>query len=135
MGGHEVEFYVQCSEEEHKSSGLYSIQDDKWLTEPERKEPSINDAAVKAKTAEMMNLIDDAVVECNTAAPVEQLMDKLKKLRQSGLEEAGEFSTENLVFKTLRHNGYLEKLANCRTKAFDRELSIEDEEWANISED
>lgn len=133
IGGHEVEFYVQCSEEEHKSSGVYSIQNNKWNIEPERKEPTVDDTAVKAKTAEMMNAIDEVVVECNAAAPVEMLMEKLKKLRQSGLEEAGEFSTENLVFKTLRHNGYLKKLATCRTKAFDRELSIEDEEWSNFS--
>jgi predicted nucleotidyltransferase len=134
IGGHEVEFYVQCSEEDHMSSGVYSIQDEKWNVNPERKEPTVDDDAVKVKTAEMMNMIDTAVVECNIADTMEKLMDKLKKLRQSGLEEAGEFSTENLVFKTLRHNGYLKKLADCRTKAFDRELSIEDEEWSSLCE-
>ncbi|TFG94253.1 hypothetical protein E4H12_15510 [Candidatus Thorarchaeota archaeon] len=125
----EVEFYVQNSKEAHKSSGIYSIQDEEWLTKPEHKEPSIDDTAVRAKTAELMNSIDEVTGACTKASPVEALMEKLKKMRQAGLDEAGEFSVENLVFKQLRHNGYLEKMATCKTKAFDRELSIEDEEW------
>jgi hypothetical protein len=38
------------------------------------------------------------------------LRDKIKKMRQSGLEKGGEFSVENLSFKYLRNNNYLEKL-------------------------
>lgn len=131
MSGHEVEFYVQDSNEPHKASGVYSVQNDEWVTEPEHKEPEIDDAAIRAKSVEFMNQID-AVADCTKAAAVEDIMERLKKLRNAGLADAGEFSTENLVFKQLRHNGYLEKLSNCKTKSFDRELSIEDEEWGYL---
>jgi hypothetical protein len=55
-------------------------------------------------------------------------------MRKAGLEKGGEFSTENIVFKTLRSSGALEKLNNCKTSIFDRELSIEDEEWGQLGE-
>jgi len=130
--GHEVEFYVQDSKEPHKSSGVYSLTNGKWNVEPEQKKPSVDDIAVRTKASEMMNAIDEVTKECNQAVVVEQLMEKLKKMRLAGLEEAGEFSVENLVFKQLRHSGYLEKLSTCKTRAFDRELSVEDEEWSHL---
>ena len=40
----------------------------------------------------------------------------------------GEYSVENLAFKTLRRNGYLEKLSNAKTDAYDKMMSIEDKE-------
>jgi murein DD-endopeptidase MepM/ murein hydrolase activator NlpD len=51
--------------------------------------------------------------------------DKLKKYRQSGLEGGGELSYENLVFKYLRRNGYIEKLFNFENEKVDKELSLE----------
>lgn len=130
--GHDVEFYVQDMDETHTSTGVFSVENDEWIEKPEYKEPTVDDAAVKAKTADWMNKIDDVVNNCNKAEAVEKLMDKIRKLRQAGLDEAGEFSVENLAFKQLRYNGYLEKLANCKTRAFDRELSVEEEEWSNL---
>ena len=129
LHGHDAEFYVQDKNEPHHSTGIYSLSSDRWIVEPQHKEPDIDDAAVKAKAARLMNEIDEVTSGCNKAAEVERLMEKIKKMRQAGVAEAGEFSTENLVFKVLRYNGYLEKLATCKTRAFDRTLSIEDEEW------
>ena len=80
---------------------------------------------------ELQNLVDQEEYD-EVIKKVVIIKEKIKKMRSCGLEHGGEFSTENLVFKTLRHNGYLEKLATCKTKAFDRELSIEDEEWSNL---
>lgn len=128
--GFPVEFYVEGKGEEHHSSGIYSIQDDKWVVEPKHQEPSVDDSAVKAKAAEFIREIQDTL-SADRADAVEKMMDKIKKMRQSGLEQAGEFSTNNIVFKILRNGGWLEKLANCKTKAFDRDLSVEDEELSH----
>lgn len=127
--GHSVELYIQDKDEPHFALGMYSIMDGKWIKEPPHKEPTIDDAAVKAKAAELMKEIDNVTENCDKASAVEALMKRIKKIRQSGLEADGEFSVENLAFKVLRNNGYLEKLVSCRTKSFDRALSIEDEEW------
>jgi len=128
--GFPVEFYVEGSGDEHVSSGIYSVRDDKWVVEPQHKEPSVDDNAVKAKAAEMIREITD-VLSANKAEAVEKLMEKIRKMRQAGLSSKGEFSTENLVFKILRNDGWLEKMHEIKTKAFDRDLSIEDEEWSH----
>ena len=56
---------------------------------------------------------------------LETIKDKLKTYRQSGLENDGELSYENLVFKFLRRSGHIEKLFNALNDEVDKELSIE----------
>ena len=45
-------------------------------------------------------------------------------MRKSGLEKGGEFSIENLSFKYLRNNNYIERLHNIIQKTFDSNLSL-----------
>jgi hypothetical protein len=54
--------------------------------------------------------------------------DKLKKYRTDGLRKGGEQSYENLVFKYLRRNGYIEKLKNFESEFVDKKLSVEQTE-------
>lgn len=129
--GFPVEFYVEDSNEEHVSTGVYSLDNDQWIKEPTYEEPSVNDSAVKAKAAEVIGEIQD-VLASNKASAVEHLMDKIRKMRQSGLSQNGEFSTENIVFKQLRNDGWLEKMSEFKTKTFDRALSIEEEELSEL---
>lgn len=128
-----VEPYMQNVHEKHHSTAIYSIATDEWLLEPTHNAPSIDDVEIKSKLKQFMSAIDDAITS-NKARTIEALMDKIKNLRKAGLEEGGEFSTGNLVFKELRRNGYFEKLAECKTKVYDRELSVEDEEWFNLTQ-
>jgi hypothetical protein len=60
-----------------------------------------------------------------TESKVQTLKDKIKEYRQSGLEEVGEYSYENLVFKYLRRSGLMEKLYDSVNKQIDKELSVE----------
>ena len=124
-----VEPYMQNTAEKHHSTAIYSLTSDTWLIEPNHRPPSIDNAEIKAKLKTLMSTIDDAI-SSNKADVIENLMDKIKKLRKDGLESGGEWSAGNLVFKTLRNNGYLEKLYTCKNKIYDRALSIEDEEWS-----
>lgn len=55
---------------------------------------------------------------------LEKIKDQLKRYRQVGLEKSGELSIENVVYKTLRNNGYLQKLYKYVTKLEDKELSL-----------
>ncbi len=55
------------------------------------------------------------------------LARKIKKFRQSGLENKGEYSNENLTFKFLRNNGNIKKLYKVRDMSYDKMLSIEDD--------
>jgi len=125
---HDVEVYVQDINEPHASTGVYSILNDHWLTKPIHQMIGIDVGNVQLKAADFMNAIDDLQMSINpehTVREIERLMDKLKEYRKAGLQEEGEFSTENLVFKILRNNGYLEKLNNLKQNALTKELSLE----------
>ena len=61
----------------------------------------------------------------NSVKRLDTFKDKLKKFRSSGLEKDGEFSYENLVFKFLRRNGYIQKLFDFKNKLIDKNLSVE----------
>ena len=82
------------------------------------------------KSKQWMNVIDNLIDsikddDANTAKElVQKYKDKLKKYRTCGLEKGGEYSTENMVFKILRRNGYIEKLHDESTNIIDKKLSM-----------
>ena len=45
-------------------------------------------------------------------------------MRSAAVKKGGEFSVENLAFKILRNEGYIEKLHNAFTQHQDSELSL-----------
>ncbi len=54
-------------------------------------------------------------------------------MRNAALESGGEYSTENLVFKTLRNNGYLEKLDGLKVNSYDKNMSLnESRDYDNV---
>ena len=56
---------------------------------------------------------------------IKNLKDKIKKLRQSGLDREGEYSYENITFKVLRRVGFLEQISDLENKAYDKSLTLE----------
>jgi len=132
--GYDVELYVQDTNEEHFSSGVYSVLFDEWVHKPEKEDVKIDKEILKGKTENMMSKVDALIEdvsddELDTAlAKIEKFKDKLKKYRSAGLEKDGEFSYENLVFKFLRRNGYIDKLFDFKNKLMDKSLSLETKE-------
>jgi hypothetical protein len=70
------------------------------------------------------NLEGETIEEIDSC--IKSIKKKLKKYRKSGLDSSGEFGLENLVFKVLRRNGYIEKLYNVPTKLIDKKLSLDE---------
>ena len=132
LKGFEVEVYVQDDKEPHTSSGVYSLMNNQWVKEPEKTETDIDEDSVATKAESLMAQIDEAIKineEGDHEAAFDRVMslrDKLKKLRKSGLEKNGEYSVENLAFKTLRNTGYLGKLADLKKEAYDAMMSIDE---------
>jgi hypothetical protein len=125
--GYDVEMYVQDVNEPHVSSGVYSILHNKWVVEPKEETPNIDDRMILQKGEEYMRMIDNLIKNGNkkdTLTKIESLRKKIKTFRQSGLEQGGEYSYENLTFKLLRRNGYIEKLLKLKTDITDKKLSI-----------
>jgi hypothetical protein len=109
------------------SSGTYSLISNNWIRKPTKKIINVDSANVQLKAADLMNNIDDLeknLDEKNFLKKHEGLKNKIKRLRQSGLNKSGEFSTENLVFKILRNSGYLEKLVSMKNDYLTKTLSL-----------
>lgn len=129
--GHEVEVYVQDSGEPHHSTGVYSIQNGEWLIEPTKDNSTKPDeSSVQQKAQDFVDRIDriSQMVkddDDSASSEAEKLKDRVKKMRQAGLESAGEFSVENLAFKYLRNEGHLDRLSDLRRQAYDQSLSMD----------
>jgi hypothetical protein len=131
MEGYEVEIYVEDKNEEHISTGIYSVLRDEWIIEPEViEEIEIDVPNVKKKAASVMNQIE-YVEEIIKEDPKKSLdmSDKIKKkirtMRKAGLEsDEGQYSIENIAFKVLRRNGYLKRLSDVKNMSYDISLSI-----------
>lgn len=119
-----VECYVQGEEEPHHSTGVYSILADQWLEKPKKVKPNINDAAVKAKKSSLIHDIETALLS-KDITKIRAVKDKITKMRKAGLEKAGEWSTENVVFKILRNIGLIDKMTQLIRELEDEELSLE----------
>jgi len=132
--GYEVELYVQDENESHFSSGVYSVLHNKWLVKPKKEGFQLDEKALKNKVESLMKQIDttiEAAKEEPTEKAVERvnkLRKKIKEIRGGGLKEGGEFSYENLAFKFLRRNGYIQKLFDFESEVLDKEFSIEQKE-------
>ena len=119
-----VECYVQGEDEEHHSTGVYSILADQWLEKPKKVKPSLDDAAIKIKKDSIVHDIEIAL-SSNDPTSLRKVKEKITKMRKAGLERAGEWSTENVVFKILRNIGLIDKLTEKIRELEDQELSLE----------
>lgn len=133
MFGFDVEVYVEDVDAEGVSAGVYSVLKDEWVNKPKKESMGKPDMKqVKEKAEQWMRTINGVLnnIEDETPEEIKSLIkkykNKLKKYRVCGLEKGGEMSIENLVFKVLRRNGYIEKLYNVPIKVIDKKLSLDE---------
>jgi hypothetical protein len=122
-----VECYVQGEDEPHHSTGVYSLLNSKWLVEPKKVKPKVDDAAVEAKKDSIMRDIESAMLSKDLAR-LRLVKEKITKMRKAGLERAGEWSVENLVFKILRNLGLIDQITEKIRELEDSELSLEQQD-------
>jgi hypothetical protein len=122
-----VETYIQGQDEPHHSTGVYSIVKDQWLTKPKKIKPRVNDAAVEAKKDSVMRELEAAMLS-KDLEKLRAVKEKITKMRKAGLERAGEWSVENLVFKILRNLGMIDQLTEKIRELEDQELSLENQQ-------
>ena len=70
---------------------------------------ALNDPKVEDKIDHAIKYIK-WMIKNGTAEEIQDYKDKLHAGRKSGLEDAGEFSIENVLYKDLRNRGILDKL-------------------------
>jgi len=130
---YDVELYIQGKDQEHHSTGVYSLMDEEWLIKPEKVSPKINKNEVKVKYKKIVDTLNDIKKQNKKGNEevvinrLQKLKDRIKKMRESGLESGGEFSSENIAFKLLRRNDIMTQIFDLMDKTFDKSMSLD--EW------
>jgi hypothetical protein len=129
--GYEVEIYIHdYKQPAPTAAGMYSVLKDQWKSRPYKEDLTIDDDNIKFKAAHLMSEIDKIEKSYEDGeykqvhSDTERLKEKISKFRKCGLEQDGEYSSENLAFKALRRNGYLQKLSKLRTDSYDKMMSL-----------
>lgn len=119
-----VEVYIQGSDDEHHSSGVFSILREQWLTTPSNDEPTIDDVSVAQKVRYLTREIKGAINDSDRTK-ADATKTRLAKMRKEGLAETGEWGAENIAYKTLRNKGLIDQLTAHIRHLQDQELSLE----------
>lgn len=129
-----VEVYVQDPKEKLHASAVYSIPHDKWVLKPEKTSFKLDKGVIKSRAEKMFDKLKqiqkhyDSENYEQAIEKADALKDEIKKMRKAGLEQGGEFSTENLIFKVLRRTDFMEILDNYKNKAYDKSMSVNEEQ-------
>jgi hypothetical protein len=129
--GFDVELYLQSEDETHHSTGVYSLKRKEWVTEPERVDVNLDKETITKKYNSILKSIEEIQKDMNedkfkdVVKQLDKLKDRIKKMRQSGLDSGGEFSSENIAFKLLRRNDIMKKIDDMLVKAYDKSVSLD----------
>jgi hypothetical protein len=131
--GHEVEIYVENANEEHVSSGIYSILGQKWIIEPAQREVDIDFAQARKKSDSIQTRV--AMIGYQVEAEdyrgalksIDRIKSKIRRMRAAGLASPQrEFSPENIAFKILRREEILKQLNDLKYNAYDNMMSLKE---------
>ena len=105
--------------------------DDRWLVKPKKIKPEIDKPtatkkmkALAREIGKLSSVYDGGKYE-DAFKMAENLKEKLKTMRRTGLEKTGIYSPENLAFKMLRRSGDVEQLFSIYTQAYDKIYSLD----------
>lgn len=142
--GYPIEISVEDSNENNPSSGRYSLESNRWLTEPnDFQDSSLNTAYIKKFAAKIMTEIDDIEQKINNETDthkiellgdkVEKIFKRLKNIRNEGLNSRQkEMSSGNIIYKLIRRMKYLDKIWKIANKAYDNINSLKEKKYINI---
>jgi len=123
LKGHNVEVYIQDVTKENRSTGVYSLMQDKWLSEPKKENIEIDKEKIQEKYNDFVRKINSAL-KAQDIDKLKSIIKDVYDMRQAGLDKSGELSTENLVFKILRNRNYIEKLKQEIINLYDKKQSL-----------
>lgn len=138
--GYPIELYIQDINEQHNSSGVYSIERNCWIYKPKRDvlaKSKVNKRYIKEAISDYMNKIDrlEFLLSQNKTDKYRvniiekksvKLFERIKAERKNGFYSSNgkEINNGNIIFKALRRNNYIEKLMHIRETAYDIVNSI-----------
>ena len=129
-----VELYVQDTAQAHTSLGEYSLMKDKFTRFPKKQRANLDEISTEHKFERLEELCLKGLKSKNIDQ-VNHVLDIIKRYRQAGLDQKGEFGPENLAFKAIRSKGYFQALFDLRNKLRGEQLSIEEEMFRRTFEE
>jgi len=135
--GFPVEMYVEDSNKKNHSSGVYSLNKNKWIVEPnDFQDADLNEDYIKERSAKIITKIDDIENTLKKekdnhklemlSTKIKKLFDKLHKQRKESLNKHGEMGTYNIIWKVLRRTGYLDKMWDIINTIYNKVNSIKE---------
>lgn len=125
--GHPVELYIQDITEKAVSMSSYSVKNGEWIKKPTKQKPTFDKEFIKRKHSQIKRKLDD-MLKNPSEEKLEEMLERIYDMRQAGLDKKGEFSEENIVFKILRSQGYLDRIRDAVRKVYDAERSLDEVE-------
>ncbi len=123
--GYSIEPYVSFVGTQHfKNQGVYSLLHDMWIVKPIKVKVDLSDPHLRRKVDDYKHRIDSMISSNADDTAFKNLEDSLVAMRDSALHTGGEFAFENLVYKELRNEGYLDRVRKFISKRRDRDLSL-----------
>jgi len=105
------------------TGSTYSVVRGHWIKKPVPITGSYDKSAVMKLVSIWEKVIDNAVAT-DDLKTLESVKNLLKTFRQAGLDKSGEMNPANLTFKSLRNDGYVDRLLTAIKNLRDRTLSI-----------
>ena len=106
-----------------KSQGVYSIMKKTWIQEPEKVQGEVEEKEIEKKVNNFKTRID-AFIKNENAEGLRELVKKLRDSRSVSLQKYGEYGFENMVFKELRNQGYIDKVRTVVVNLKSKNLSL-----------
>ena len=106
-----------------KSQGVYSLMKQTWIQKPEKMEDDLDEKELEKKVKNLKHKID-CFIKSEDPEALQSLVKRLRVGRSVSLQKYGEYGFENMVFKELRNQGYIDKIRSTVVNLKSRSLSL-----------
>jgi hypothetical protein len=106
-----------------KSQGVYSLMRQSWIQKPEKMEDDLDEKELEKKVKNLKHKID-TYIKSEDPEALNKLVKRLRVGRTVSLQKYGEYGFENMVFKELRNQGYIDKIRSTVVDLKSKSLSL-----------
>ena len=111
-----------------RMGGIFSLMNNKWIKKPSKSNFIPDEEQIRKKSSNFMSEIKEIESDLESSRGdlmeisqrISRVWKKIKDGRKAGLEKEGEYSLENLVFKLLRRNGYIQRIIDVKRQSYDK---------------
>lgn len=131
--GINAEIYVEDMKSNTESNGIYSVNRDMWIKFPDKICINIDQDSLNSSKLEWESKIEE-VLSSDNFDDIQKCINDLYIMRKDAISTDGEYAFNNILFKEVRNDGYLDKLKDKLKTLKSDELSLsESREWRKLT--